>query len=156
MRLNIVMMTEELREHLPFYFAIIAVDSGGLSRQLLSNVCGTIAYVSIKANIRGLTFECPLFDDELQSSFAVPVTEFKMAGKVREILRMYNKAREDRELVPLTQHEVDEWFEEALNAMKEKADLYYEAIGRIFLHCVVQGFAIPLNCIHPFVIQGTV
>ena len=135
---------------------MIAVDDGGLSKQLLSNVCSTIQNLSIKVNIRGLTFECPLFDNELQSSFAVPITEDKTKGKVSEILRKHNKAREDRGLVLLTQREMGEWSEEALNAVKEKANFYFEAIGRIFLHCVVQGFAIPLNCIHPFVIQGTV
>ena len=132
------------------------MDAGGLSNQLLSNVCSTIPYVFIKVNIGGLTFESPLFDDELQSSFAVPISEFKMASKVKEIVQKYNEDRKLSQLVLLTQNEMDEWIEEALNALKEKTNLYYEALGRIFLHCVVQGFAIPLNCIHPFVIQGTV
>ena len=119
-------------------------------------MCSTIQNLSIKVNIRGLTFECPLFDNEVQSSFAVPIREDTMENKVKDILREYNEAREDRGLVLLTQREMGEWSEEALNAVKEKANFYFEAIGRIFLHCVVQGFAIPLNCIHPFVIQGTV
>jgi len=135
---------------------LTAVDAGGLSKQLLSNVCSTIRNLSIKVNIRDLTLECPLFDNELQSSFAVPIREDTMENKVKDILREYNEAREDRGLVLLTQREMGEWSEEALNAVKEKANFYFEAIGRIFLHCVVQGFAIPLNCIHPFVIQGTV
>ena len=45
-------------------------------------------------------------------------------------------------------------FQAVLDMVVKKASKLYEAIGRLFLQALSQDIPIPLQCMHPFLIQG--
>ena len=118
--------------------SLTAIDGGGLSRQLMSNVFSDLGRV--KVTLRTIhhhdRIEIPLFDGEF--SVCMPTTADEMKRNLRRILGSTNEGV----------------FQAVLDMVVEKASILYEAIGRLFLHALSQDIPIPLQCMHPFLIQG--
>ena len=131
------------------YFLLSAIDGGGVSRQLMSNVFSDLGRV--KVTLRTIhhhdRIEIPLFDGEF--SVCMPATADEMKRNLRRILGSTNEggfqADEGRFQAVL---------QAVLDMVVKKASKLYEAIGRLFLQALSQDIPIPLQCMHPFLIQG--
>jgi len=79
----------------------------------------------------------------------MPTTADEMKRNLRDILGSTNEggfqADEGRFQAVL---------QAVLDMVVKKASILYEAIGRLFLHALSQDIPIPLQCMHPFLIQG--
>ena len=109
-----------------------------MSRQLMSNVFSDLGRVKVTywTVHHHRRIEIPLFDGDF--SVCMPTTANEMKRNLRGILGSTNEVG----------------FQAVLDMVVKKASILYEAIGRLFLHALSQDIPIPLQCMHPFLIQG--
>ena len=128
------------------YFLLSAIDGGGVSRQLMLNVFSDrggvkVTYWTVHHHRR---IEIPLFDGEF--CVCMPTTAYEMKRNLRDILNEGGFQADEGRFQAVLQA--------VLDMVVKKASKLYEAIGRLFLHALSQDIPIPLQCMHPFLIQG--